>query len=304
MNNNRKHEKNIKSKNEVHIVSDYYFFIKKIGSGSFGEVFLAECNNGSNVAAKVEERNKSSKILNEYRIYNYLHKNNFNTGLPKVYDFMQTQDNNILFMQLLGPNLEDIFIKNSKEFTTSTVFMLANQLIILLKQLHNAEYIHRDIKPSNFLIGKNDNKGQIFIMDFGLSKKYTINGKHIKFKDNKSLIGTARYASRNVHLGFEPSRRDDLESVGYMLIYFLKGKLPWQNLKKKKGVKHLDTIGEKKMCISLESLCENVPQCFIKYLSYCRKLKFNEVPDYEYLSHLFIDFCSKNNIKACYQWNN
>ncbi len=284
------------------LVSANYVFIKKIASGSFGEVYLAEYKNGGYVAAKIEDKDKTPRILNEYKIYNYLHKKGFSIGLPKIYDFIQTSDYNMMFMQLLGPSLEDLFVKYNKKFTHETVFQLALQLVELMKQLHSTNFIHRDIKPNNFLIGNDMHINQIYMMDFGLSKKFRINGKHIKFNDNKSLIGTARYASRNMHMGFEPSRRDDLESVGYMLVYFLKGSLPWQGLKKEKGVSQLEIIGNCKLSTSLEVLCKDLPDCFQEYLKYCRKLKFDDEPDYTYLSNLFKQGSLKNKIDPKFQW--
>ena len=279
-----------------------YIIIEQIGSGSFGEVYLAEYKKGGYVAVKVEDKKKAKRIYNEYKIYRYLQTCNFAVGLPKIYDYLQSPDYNIMVMQLLGPSLEDLFNKYNRKFKLSTVFMLANQLIYLLRQLHTSEYIHRDIKPNNFLIGRDKNMGQLYMMDFGLSKKYTMNDKHIKFRDKRSLIGTARYASVNMHMGFEPSRRDDLESVGYMLIYFLKGVLPWQGIKKQKGNEHLETIGEIKMCTNLEQLCENIPNCFKEYIIYCKKLKFDEKPDYDYMGNLFNNSMNKLNIIPSFEW--
>jgi len=299
---NKSNKSNSSSEIKKSLVSDNYIFIKKIGSGSFGEVFLAEYKNGGYVAAKIEDRNRSPRIVNEYKIYNYLHKKKFNVGLPKIYDFIQTPDYNMMFMQLLGPSLEDLFTKYKRKFTLPTVFLLGLQLIELMEQLHSTNFIHRDIKPNNFLIGRDRHKNQIYITDFGLSKKYKVNGKHIEFRDNRSLIGTARYASRNMHMGFEPSCRDDLESVGYMLVYFLKGSLPWQGLKKKKGENHLEIIGNAKICTSVDSMCEDIPECFCEYIKYCRGLKFDEVPDYKYLKNLINEGSIKSGVTPHFEW--
>lgn len=283
------------------LLSDNYIIIKEIGSGSFGEVYLAQHKNGGYVAAKVEDCTKSPRVLNEYKIYKYLQKHGFKRGIPKIYGFIQTPDYNIMFMQLLGPSLEDLFNSCNRKFEMSTVLFIAEQLIDLLEQLHNANFIHRDIKPNNFLIGR-EHKDHLYMMDFGLSKKYVEDGEHMNFRDNRSLIGTARYASMNMHMGFEPSRRDDLESVGYMLIYFLKGKLPWQGLKKKKGVSNLELIGDVKICTSLDKLCEDEPECFKDYIRYCRKLKFDEKPDYKYLRGLFQNTCLELDVDARCEW--
>lgn len=269
------------------LISDYYIFIKKIGSGSFGEVYLTEHKGGGYAAAKVEDRNRLPRIINEYKIYKYLYKHNFTIGLPKIYDFYQTPDFNIMVMQLLGPSLEDLFAKYDKKFNLSTVLLLALQLVDLLEQLHNADFLHRDIKPNNFLIGRGKNKDKLFMMDFGLSKKFIKNNKHIKFRHGRSLIGTARYASLNMHFGLEPSRRDDLESVGYMLIYFIKGSLPWQGLKRDPNIDHIQVIGEKKLSTSISVLCSGIHECFQKYIEYCRRLQFDETPDYRYMKSLF-----------------
>jgi len=289
--------------NNSKLLSNNYIIIKKIGSGSFGEVYLAQHKVGNYVAAKVEDKNKLPRIINEYKIYKYLQNNGFKIGLPKIYDFIETSNYNIMFMQLLGPSLEDLFVKYKRKFKLSTTLLIADQLLVLLENLHKAKFIHRDIKPNNFLIGKDENN-QIYMMDFGLSKKYIYKKKHIKFRDKKSLIGTARYASINMHIGIEPSRRDDLESVGYMLLYFIKGSLPWQGLTKKKGISNIELIGETKMCTSLDTLCKDLPKCFKDYLYYCRNLKFDETPDYKYLRSIFNNTCLELNIKSKFEWHN
>lgn len=281
-----------------------YQIIKTIGSGSFGEVYLAKCvKTGKYLAAKVEDRTKAPKIVNEYKIYMALYKSGFNSGLPKIDNIIQTQKYNIMFMQLLGPNLEDLFNKNNRLFDVPTVLLLGIQMVTLLERLHKTKYIHRDIKPNNFLIGTNTNKDHLYIMDFGLSKKFVDKfNNHIEQRNNRSLIGTARYASINMHQGIEPSRRDDLESVGYMLVYFLKGGLPWQGAKKKAGRTHIECIGDIKNSTHLDVLCENIPECFKEYIILTRSIDFSGEPDYDKLRQLFTNYQNSNQIDLRYQW--
>lgn len=289
-------------KKKSNILLNDYIIVELLGSGSFGEVYLANHRLGKQVAIKVEEKTRIARVYNEYKIYKQLSKANFKIGLPKIYDFIRTPDYNIMVMQLLGPSLEDLFIKANKKFNLPTIFLMAKQLITLLQNLHLSGYIHRDIKPSNFLVGTGQNINQIYIMDFGLSKQYIEKGKHIEFRNNRSLIGTARYASVNMHIGIEPTRRDELESIGYMLVYFIKGLLPWQGIKRQKNADHLKMIGDKKMCVSLDTLCDGVPASIKKYIKYCRGLKFDETPDYNYMISLFDDDCKKMDIKPKFTW--
>ena len=173
------------SNNESMKLLANYIIIEQIGSGSFGEVYLAEHKRGIQVAVKVEDNKKAQRVYNEYKIYKHLHDKKFVVGLPQIYDYLRSTDYNIMVMQLLGLSLEDLFVEYKRKFKLSTIFLLANQLISLLEKLHRAEYIHRDIKPNNFLIGKDADNGQVYIMNFGLSKKYIVNGKHIKFTNNR-----------------------------------------------------------------------------------------------------------------------
>lgn len=278
------------------IVSDEYELIKKIGSGSFGEVYLTKIkNNNLMVASKIEEKNnKKSKIFDEYKIYKRLYLKGLKNGIPKIYTIFTTPKFNILVMELLGDTLDNIYVKNNKQFNLSTILKLSYDLIILIENIHNCGYIHRDIKPNNFMFGINENKEKLYILDFGLSKKYMLNNKHIEFKSNKSLVGTARYTSINVHNGFEPSRRDDLISIGYMLIYFINGSLPWQGLKK------LNLIGECKITTNITKLCKDIPLCYNEYLNYVTNLKFDERPNYNYIKNLFIEYSERMYINLNY----
>jgi len=281
-----------------------YKLIIEIGSGSFGKVYeTRDKTNGNIYAAKIEEKKENSRLRDEYEIYKKLKENGITSGIPNVLEFFRTPKENILIMQLLGSSLDGLLEKNGGFFDIGTVLKLGVDMIKLLKNIHCAGFIHRDIKPNNFLIG-NENSEELYIMDFGLSKQYVSDKKHIESRFERSLVGTARYASINVHIGLEPSRRDDMESVGYMLVYFLKGHLPWQGLKKKKGCDQIKLIGDTKMSTHLDKLCYGIPICFHQYLKYCRGLGFTERPNYEFLQNLFIKEANKTKIEMKYCWEN
>ena len=200
-------------------------------------------------------------------------------------------------MELLDKSLEDLFQQCQKNFPLKTVCLIAQQMIDRLEYIHNKNIIHRDIKPDNFVMGLNLSH-IVYILDFGLSKKYRSSRthQHIRFCSNKKLTGTARYASINALKGCEQSRRDDLEAIGYVLMYFLRGSLPWQGLKVNKGEDRYKKIYQKKKATKAEDLCEGYPKELCDYINYTRNLDFEADPDYDYLRGLFASIMEKNNI--------
>jgi serine/threonine protein kinase len=212
-------------------------------------------------------------------------------GIPNVHWSGNEGDFNVMVMDLLGPSLEDLFSFSKRKFTLKTVLLIADQTIQRIEYIHSKSLMHRDIKPDNFLVGIGKKQTLIYAIDFGLAKRFRDpkTGDHIPYKDGKSLTGTARYASVNTHLGIEQSRRDDLEALGFVLMYFNRGSLPWQGLRAKTKKEKYDLIKEKKVTTSVESLCKGYPQEFADYLEYCHKLKFEEKPDYAQLRKLFKD---------------
>ncbi len=160
-----------------------------------------------------------------------------------------------------------------------------------IEYIHSRNFIHRDIKPDNFLMGIGKRGNQVNVIDFGLAKKYRDpkTHLHIPYRENKNLTGTARYTSINTHLGVEQARRDDLESLAYVLMYFLRGSLPWQGLKAATKKQKYDRIMEKKMTTPTDLLCRGFPNEFGIFLNYTRALRFDDKPDYSYLRKLFRD---------------
>lgn len=213
---------------------------KKLGSGSFGDVMRGyDKLEKKDVAVKIETKTaKSSSILAEGKLYSelisQLTEAKVNMKIPHVIFCSPVKEKNILVMEMLGQNLEELLVKCHKKFTLKTTLQLADQLLDRIELIHTARIMHRDIKPENFLIGPKDEvdlakRNSLRISDFGLSKMYydRKTGKHIPIKTGKELTGTARYASVHTHNGLEQSRRDDIEAIGHMLLYFAKGSLPW-----------------------------------------------------------------------------
>ncbi|XP_039290506.1 casein kinase I [Nilaparvata lugens] len=270
-------------------VGNRYRLGRKIGSGSFGDIYLGtNISTGEEVAIKLEcLKTRHPQLHIESRFYK---------SMQGAGDFSMT---NACILSLnytvlvptfyFCPSLEDLFNFCSRRFSLKTVLLLADQLITRVDYIHTRSFIHRDIKPDNFLMGLGKKGNIVYIIDFGLAKKYMDPRTrfHIDYRENKNLTGTARYASINTHLGIEQSRRDDLESLGYVLMYFNRGSLPWQGLKAATKRQKYERISEKKMSTPVDELCKGHPVEFSVYINYCRMLGFDEKPDYSYLRHLF-----------------
>lgn len=228
-------------------------------------------------------RARFPQLIYEARLLKYLQGGD---GICKVYHCCTEHDFHLMVMELLGNSLEDVFTAHNRHFSIETICQIGIQMLHRVEYLHTKSFIHRDIKPDNFLIGQKENKGKVHMIDLGLAKKYRDprTGTHIVYRDNKNLTGTARYASINAHLGVEQSRRDDLEAIGYVLLYFAKnGMLPWQGIQAENKQEKYQRIMEKKMCLPVDVLCRGCPGEFSVYLYYCRALRFEDQPDYQYL---------------------
>eukprot|EP00834_Sanchytrium_tribonematis_P007205 NODE_619_length_5349_cov_0.609524.p1 type:complete len:302 gc:universal NODE_619_length_5349_cov_0.609524:3815-4720(+) len=283
------------------MIAGKYRLGRKLGSGSFGEIYLGtNVVTGEEVAIKMESiRARHPQLEYEARVYRSLAGG---VGIPFVRWYGQEAEYNAMVIDLLGPSLEDLFNYCNRKFSLKTVLLLADQMISRVEYIHSKNFIHRDIKPDNFLMGLGRRANLVNLIDFGLAKKYRDprTHLHIPYRENKNLTGTARYASINTHLGVEQARRDDMESLGYMMMYFCRGSLPWQGLKAATKKQKYDRIMEKKMTTPTEVLCRGFPKEFTVYLNYCKGLRFDDRPDYAYLRRLFRELFIKEGFSYDY----
>ena len=262
-----------------------YKVLKKLGNGSFTTVYLIRnITNNKLYAAKIEERISSTGLLEKEAYFLYILKD---YGIPEIITYGHSGKYNILIQQLLGKSLKELFFQSKNKI--KDLCMAAIQIIERIKYVHSKYIIHRDIKPENFLIG-NPDSSTIYLIDFGLSRKYRSSRtkKHIEFFINKSVPGTVGYLSLNATNGVEQTRRDDLESIAYMLIFLGKGTLPWSHIKANSELDLEIKTYKLKKFLKVETLCEGLPNEFITFLKYVRKLKFEEEPNYDFLKNLFL----------------
>ena len=315
------------------VVGKKYRLLRRIGAGSQSVVYLAmNIFNGEEVAIKCEPSNKDlSQLIYESKLYKLLQGG---VGIPKIhwnglyFHKPEKLDINFLVMDLLGPSIEDFFQICQRRFTLKTVLMLADQMISRMEYLHSKDFIHRSVKPEDFLMGVKGSSNIVHLIDYGFSKRFQsqIFKEHIgKNKRIKYLHGSPNFDSVNVHSGMGHSRRDDMVSIGYILMYFnlggnckfifeisglcgliiitITGVLPWRGLKAATKKEKYEKICEMKMSTPVELLCHGFPEEFAIYLNYCRRLHFEEKPDYENLRRLFHNLFLSWNYKYDYNFD-
>jgi len=248
------------------IIANKYRVTERLGNGGFGAIFKGEnIRTKEKVAIKMEAISSDTKMLKrETKIYQYLGKA---PGIPQVKWFGTTEEYNYMVLPLFGESLV------SKTFSLTEALRIGHKMVKILKYIHEKGLIHRDVKPDNFVLSQDGSV--LYIIDFGLCKKYIDDvNRHMPLRTERALVGTPNFVSINVHNGIEPSRRDDLISVAYVILHLVNGGIPWQAQRENKYLK-----------IQKASILEwsKTPTELIAYLNYCTGLKFDETPDYELL---------------------
>ncbi|OHS94005.1 CK1 family protein kinase [Tritrichomonas foetus] len=283
------------------IINTKYQVTRRIGAGSFGAIFeVQNIEDGKIYAVKLEKFNTPSpQLAYEHKLYTIL---DAAVAFPAVYDFWQDVKYRGMVMERLGLSLGYYARKCGKILSMKTVLMCTIQMLCRLEYLHQRSFIHRDIKPDNFVFGVGNKANLLYMIDLGLAKKYRDlrTHQHENYSEDRGLAGTARYVSINVHQGVEQSCRDDLESVGYVIISLLKGRLPWQGMEAcSKGEKY-ELMSQAKADTPLEVLCEGLPEEFLVYMNRVRNLRFDEKPPYQLFRTLFVNLMVKMNY--CYDY--
>jgi serine/threonine protein kinase len=279
---------------------------KVISEGIFGEIYLVKNEKDNKYYTMKAEKNDSNIKILEQEGYNLFILKGL--GIPQLVSYGKIKNYDILIQELLGKSLNELFIENNFQFSMNDICLISIQLIDRVEWVHSKTLIHRDIKPENFLLGSN-NPNIIYLTGFGLCTKYcsSKSGKHIMPGFRGTFSGTIKYSSANAQRGNQLSRRDDLESLGYTILYFMKGGLPWMNLNQNINEKeaYIKTYSMKKF-MPVERLCKGAPSEMQDYFRYIRQLKFKEDPNYDYLRNLFVNLLKKNGIENyqnyCFSW--
>lgn len=281
-------EREVKTQEESRdLINKKYKIIKKIGNGSFGNIYKGmNILTTQYVAIKMENKeNDFDTLKNETKMLMHLSEYHF---IPKVKYFGIENNKNILVMDLLSINLYQLLILNNNDATSNyeKIIKYGIQMIEIIKCVHSKGILHRDIKPENFMISKN-NEENLYLIDFGLSRFYLKNNKHIENNHKQNMVGTVRYASTFIHEGNTYSRRDDIISIIYVIIYLLKGKLPWQGITSK--IKNIENKNEMiyklKKNTNYAKLCEGLKNYleFEILLSRILNLSYYQIPDYDFI---------------------
>ena len=281
--------------------------IEKIGCGSFGEIYLGEkVEDKLKVAVKIEPANSVTNmhaLLNEGNVYRKLEGC---PGIPQVHWFgLHGHEYAAMIFDLLGPTVYQLWQTSGQCFSMKTMLMLIDQMLDTVQFIHTKNFVHRDMSPNNFIIGLGERRSQIYLIDFGHAKKVPASVQWIpaaqrRLSQSRSMVGTPRFASVTAHLGLESTYRDDMEALGYIWVYLLKKKLPWQGIQAEDGQKKLELIARTKSETKPEVLCSEMPEVFSAYLNYARGLRNHEMPNHGQVKEAFRHLA--NQMEIVYDW--
>ncbi|XP_037959889.1 casein kinase I-like isoform X2 [Teleopsis dalmanni] len=278
-----------------------YRCLRKISSGAFGKVYLGvNTQTSEQVGIKLESRN-TDLLENEYNVYLQIRDG---IGIPNIRYFGKEGKYNALVMDLLGPSLEGYFRFCESDFSIQTICLLADQMIDRIEFLHSRGLIHRDIKPENFLTGLHEDSSTIFLVDYGLTKPFheIVAGLQNRYARFDCFYGTMAFASINALRNMPQSKRDDIEAVGYCLLYFSIGDLPWYTIRDS-DEETSKMVADSKAQMSISEICPQMAYEFESYFDYCKYLRFSEEPDYKYLKSIFKKrYDSLNCTDNCFDW--
>ena len=267
------------------LINGRYKLQKRIGSGTFGLVFSAKnVNTNETVAIKLEPTSQADTLTHEAAV---LMKLSGIPGIPNLRDYGVPDHNRYMAIDLLGKSLQTVSSEYKKSVPVGIVGMYAKQMVQIIQAVHERGFVHRDIKPPNFMIGikknennEDENSDKLFLIDFGMARTY-IDDNTNAHRSNKirttGIIGTPRYVSIHVHDGCEPSRRDDLISMMYVLVYLAKGRLPW------KAAVSPELVAQMKKTILPEDLFFEMPPSYLDIFKYLCIMSYDEAPDYSYI---------------------
>lgn len=287
------------------LLDDLWRTETRIGKGAFGEIWLGvNKSTGEKVAIKFESVSvQMPQLVIEYMMYDRL-KNCVH--IPKIYKGGLYKNTwYYIVMECMSASLEKLFNDANHYFTKKTCMQLMIQMLTVMEQIHDAGVIHRDIKPDNFMFGRKETGRDkvLCLIDFGLGKVYVDDkGKHIPEDKAKFALGTARYMPVHAHQFVAQSRRDDLEAIGFVCVYFLNGQLPWQSVDAASKMERNQIISEMKR-MNVDKLCEGHPSAFAEYFRRVRSLTFYQRPDYKGLRNLFITVAARRNIRLDYVYD-
>ena len=265
--------------------------LQDLGQGSFGRVYTCmDLEDERFCALKVEPVcARCPQLLAEAEVMKDLQSI---AGIPALYWAGTEHTTHAIAMELLGRSFDQLLEDCGGRFSLRTTLLAGDQMLQRLEAIHNCEYVHRDVKPENFAVGRHANENLVYILDFGLARKFVVDGRHIPAMENRGVTGTIRYASLNAHMGLELSRRDDLESLFYLLTYFYRGALPWQGVTSHSKAEKYRRIMEIKLNTPFDVLTKGLPQEFTAGFRYVRSLKFDTKPNYPFLRKLLRDTLS------------